>query len=243
MKYKDYWIGIISSNRSENIEKMHDILGFEPTWYVGDKETKDYKKAKNVKESGGLCESRNEILRDAFKKDLICVELSDDLYNLELAINKEEKKDLSFYEALEIIKKAMDKNNAYYGGCAPTANLFYYNEEKPISTDKFIVGDFIMIKPCNIFFDENLKLKEDYDYTLQHLKEYQSVARCNNVLASFKHRTNKGGAVAFRTSELEQKTIKQLHSKWGSQIVLNPRRENEILMKYKPELNLQEKLF
>ena len=232
MKYNNFWIGVISSNRAGNVDKMHKILNFEPTWYVDKGEAKTYTGTKNINESGGLCESRNELLKEAFKKKLICVQLSDDLYNLKKAKNKKEKIDISFFETLSIIEKSMDENCSFYGGCAPTDNAFYFNEEKPVSLDKFIVGDFILIKPCSIFFDENLKLKEDYDYTLQHLKKYGKVSRCNNILASFKHRTNKGGAVAFRTSELEQQTIKQLHEKWGDQIVLNPRRDNEIFMKY-----------
>ena len=243
MKYNNYWIGVISTKRSANIENMHSILNFEPTWYVGNGEKQVYSNAKYSVESGGLCESRNKLLRDAFSRNLICVQLSDDLHRLKRAENKKDKKDISFFESLKIINEALDKSQSYYGGCAPTDNAFYYNEKKPVSTDKFIVGDFIMVKPCSIFFDENLKLKEDYDYTLQHLKTYGQVARCNDILASFKHRTNKGGAVDSRTTELEQKTIKQLHGKWGSQIVLNPRRENEILMKYKPELTNQNTLF
>tara|TARA_R100000995_G_scaffold82753_1_gene57145 strand:- start:110 stop:841 length:732 start_codon:yes stop_codon:yes gene_type:complete len=243
MKYQEYWIGVISSNRPGNINKMHQILKFEPTWYVGKNENQTYKESKNIVESGGLCESRNALLKEAFNRDLICVQLSDDLYNLKIAKNKKEKADIEFFDALEVIKNSMLNNGSYYGGCAPTDNAFYFNEEKPISFDKFIVGDFIMVRPCNVFFDESLKLKEDYDYTLQHLKRYNKVSRCNNILASFKHRTNKGGAVDVRTSELEQKTIKQLHDKWGEQIVLNPRRENEILMKYKKGFNNQEGLF
>ena len=243
MKYKNYWIGIISSKRPENVNKMHEILGFDVTWYIGEGESKDYCDAEKKIESGGLCESRNQLLKDAFEMGLVCVQLSDDLCRLKQAKTKKEKKDIKFIQVLEIIKNAMDESGSYYGGCAPTDNAFYFNEQKPVSFHKFIVGDFIMIKPCSIYFDENLKLKEDYDYTLQHLKKYGKVARCDNMLASFKHRSNKGGAVAFRTSELEQKTIKQLHDKWGSQIVLNPRRKNEILMKYKPASNIQGRLF
>jgi predicted dienelactone hydrolase len=78
-------------------------------------------------------------------------------------------------------------------------------------------------------FDTELKLKEDYDYTAQHIALHGVVARCDFIFASFKHRTNAGGAVAYRTPEVEQESIKRLQDKWGDAIRLNPRRENEIL--------------
>jgi hypothetical protein len=243
MKYKNFWIGVISTKRPGNIEKMNEKINVEATWYVGNNEKNDYRSAKKVIESGGLCESRNRILLEAFKRGLTAVELSDDLKGLSLAIDKENKRNMDFTESLDLIYNRMVEHGAYYGGCAPTDNLFYFNPDKKISFTKFIVGDFILIRSCDIFFDENLKLKEDYDYTLQHLYKYEKVLRCNDILASFLHRSNKGGAVAVRTSDLEQESIKRLHDKWGEQIVLNPRRENEILMKYKPELAKQNSLF
>ena len=47
---------------------------------------------------------------------------------------------------------------------------------------------------------------------------------------SFKHYSNKGGAVDYRTTKLEQETINYLVKKWGDCIRLNTKRENEILL-------------
>jgi hypothetical protein len=60
--------------------------------------------------------------------------------------------------------------------------------------------------------------------------KYGSIARCNAVLATFAHRTNKGGACDYRTSELEQTTIKQLKDKWPGMLKDNPKRKDEILL-------------
>jgi len=118
-------------------------------------------------------------------------------------------------------------------GVAPTANAFYYNPEKPYKTNAFIVGDMILVMPCDLRFDTNMLLKEDYDYTLKHITKYGRVIRADNILAEFAHRTNRGGAVSYRTATLEQVCIAYLKKKWGKKIRDNPRRPNEILMNLK----------
>jgi hypothetical protein len=67
------------------------------------------------------------------------------------------------------------------------------------STSTFIVGDCIAVKPTPLRFDERLALKEDYGFTAAHIEEYGGALRLNWILASFRHRTNPGGAVAIRT--------------------------------------------
>ena len=186
--------------------------------------------ATNVIESGGLCRSRNAILDDAFAHDLPAIELSDDLRRLEIASDKAEKKEASLDDAVSLMFNALETSGAYMAGVAPTANAFFFNPNKPIHTSAFVVGDFIMVKPTTLRFDEDLRLKEDYDYTLQHLMKYGVIARCNAVLATFAHRTNKGGACDYRTSELEQQTIRQLKDKWPGMLKDNPKRKDEILL-------------
>lgn len=89
----------------------------------------------------------------------------------------------------------------------------------------------MMIWPCDLFFDEKLRLKEDYDYTAQHIKKFGGVVRANGILATFAHRKNKGGVVAIRTAEIEQESILRLMQKHPGFFKENPRRANEILMK------------
>ena len=55
-------------------------------------------------------------------------------------------------------------------------------------------------------------------------------SRYGGYLNTFKHYSNKGGAVTYRTNNLEQETINYLKQKWGACIKLNPKRENEILL-------------
>lgn len=237
MLNSQYHIAVISHKRAKNVPKVSMALG-NVHWYVGAGEAEEYRAhgAEFVTESGGLCRSRNHAMEDAFAAGKYCVEFSDDIGKVKEAYLDGEKKrcrDIPIHIALDRVKKAMTDTGSYLGGVAPTANPFFWHPDKPVSTKNFIVGDFIMIKPCDLRFDEQLRLKEDYDYTLQHLQKYGSVARENGILAVFAHRTNAGGAVAYRTSKTEQEAIDYLKKKWPDNIRDNPRRPDEILMRWK----------
>lgn len=233
---KKVFVGIISHLRSENVPKMHAIVGEDVTWVVGNNEKEIYQQngVKSVIEGGGLCESRNVILDVAQAQGAdAAVELSDDLRVIKLAVDKDNKnsKVISFDDAVAIMISACEGLGAKMAGTAPTNNAFFFNPNKPYHTRAFIVGDFITVLDTDLRFDQNLKLKEDYDYTLQHIYKYGSVARCNALLPSFLHRTNAGGACAYRNEKREQKAIRYLKAKWPSHIKDNPRRPNEILIK------------
>lgn len=231
-----FHIAIISHHRPKNVPRVQAITGEDVTWYVGKGEAEDYKMfgAKNVVEGGGLCASRNLALHNAFygfSEPRTCVELSDDFTGLKFLQVIEGKKvgaSIGFHIALEYMQLELDKTPYKLAGVAPTPNAFYYHSE--FSTNLFVVGDFIMVKPCDLWFDTKLRLKEDYDYTVQHIERYGGALRMNKVLATFSHRTNKGGAVDYRTTELEQETISYLMGKHPDSFRLNPRRKNEILL-------------
>jgi len=225
---------VISHKRSSRVAKTQSLVG-EATWYVGEGEGKDYLAAgaTRVVESGALCRSRNAALDDGFDASLPVIELSDDMQRLDLAINSKKKQELSFSQAVSMMLRAMDDTGAMLAGVAPTSNAFFFHPEKPLHTAAFIVGDMIAVKPNNLRFEEAMTLKEDYDYTLQHLTQYGAVARVNAILASFVHRSNPGGACDYRTAQLEQENIAFLKRKWGSLIKDNKRRPNEILLNLK----------
>ena len=229
------WVAIISSGRPKNVLRMRGLVG-PATWYVPEGQGKIYEDscANAAIESGALCRSRNRALFDAFEEGLPCIQLSDDLTRLEkIDDNTEKPSPCSFLEAVSVLEATSAANGAKLAGVAPTTNTFFYNSANKISTSHFIVGDFIYVRPCELRFDEKLNLKEDYDYTLKHLCTFGKVARCNNLFAHFSHRTNAGGAVAFRTVAREQEAIARLREVWGPQcIVDNKKRPNEILLRW-----------
>ena len=230
----DYIITCISHNRHENIKPFIEKVGTNKiVFFVKDQTDKDlYLKngAKEVIISGSLIDSRNASLDYCFANKKICIQLSDDLEKIMINdySGKRTKKYTNVVRVLNKIIPDFINNKYYFSGFPPTNNPFFALKEKEIN--KFIVGDFIIVKPNGLRFDNNLRLKEDYDYTLQHIKEFDGCIRYGSFLNSFKHYSNKGGAVDYRTNQLEQETIKYLKNKWGECIKLNSKRENEILL-------------
>lgn len=184
---------------------------------------------KNVYQTGKLVESRNFALKNAFDKNVICVQLSDDLKKVTTNKNFQAKKQLNLDDALsEMVETFKKVKGVYLMGVPPTNNDFYAKNK--ISKNTFCIGDLLFVKPCELYFDESLTLKEDYDYTLEHLRKYGHCFRLQTYLFEFEHYKNKGGAVDYRNEQEEQKNIKYLISKWGDKIRLNPKRKNEILI-------------
>ena len=223
---------VISAGRPGNVAAMTRLVG-RATWLVPAAEVKAYLLAGApvvLDDGGGLIAARNRALDLAFASGRVCIQLSDDLRRLEEALGPKEKRPMAFADAVALMRAATRAAGAKLAGIAPVANAFYFNPARPFHTAAFILGDFMYIHPSTPRFDPSLRLKEDYDFTLQHLREYRAVARCNAILGHFAHRTNKGGACAYRTEELEQAAIAVLKTKWPGMVKDNPRRPNEILL-------------
>jgi len=229
-----YIITCISHNRHENVKDFFKKVGTEDVvFFVKDQTDIDNYKlngAKIVIASGNLMDSRNAALDYCFNVNAVCVELSDDLESIMVNdfTGKRTKEYVTVLKALENIMPKFIESDYQLAGFPPTNNPFFALNEYDLN--KFIVGDFLIIKPTTIRFDKNLKLKEDYDFCLSFMKLKGGCIRYADYLMSFKHYSNKGGAVDYRTTDLEQKTIKYLIEKWGDCIRLNTKRENEILL-------------
>lgn len=229
----NYIITCISHNRANNIQNFFKILGTdEVVFFVKDElDQKNYinNGAKEVVISGTLMDSRNASLEYCFERNKISIQLSDDLDNIMLNdfTGKRTKQYVDINTVLNYVMPHFNSSNYNFAGFPPTNNPFFALKE--FEYNKFIVGDFILIKPNPFRFDVNLMLKEDYDYTLQHIKEFGCI-RYQKYLNSFRHYSNSGGAVSYRTNKLEQETIEYLQKKWGECIKLNPKRKNEILL-------------
>lgn len=228
-------VSIISTNRPDNVQKMQKLIGEQVVWLTKETDRAAYLAAgaTNVVTGGDLCESRNRGIDLAHDRGVTSIQLSDDLSRIDKSISKTMTMSVSFDDAVDMMLDTLQQTGLKLAGVSPTANAFYTDVQKPIKYEHFIVGDFIAVAPgTDLRFDHRMKLKEDYDYTLQHLHRYGGVARIDVLLPKFAHRTNAGGAVDFRTAEREQEAIAFLLSKWGDEIRPNPRRENEILMKW-----------
>jgi hypothetical protein len=230
----EYYLAVMSARRSGNVALLEDMIGHRATWYVTKGEQADYfaNGATAVLETGQICESRNAALRDARRHGLPCVQLSDDLRKLQIMDVDGDAQHTTFTFAADLMIDRLQRTPFQLAGVAPTANTYFFSTRRRVQTAHFVVGDFIVIgRNSSLLFDENITFKEDYDFTVQNIHSYGGVVRCNDILATFLHNTNEGGAVRHRTAEAEQRGIAYLNAKWPDAFLPNKKRENEILMR------------
>lgn len=234
---KETHFAVISHNRTENIKKIEEITGLAKklVWYVGEGEKKAYREIAQgeVIEGGKLVPSRNKALQIANAEGKYCLMMDDDLVECAMIAASGQVCKVKFETLAREMFRVLSTTPVYLAGVAPTPNPFFYNPVKPIGMKHFIGSWMMLIKQNELKFDEQLKTKEDYDYTLQHIKRYGGVARLNYLIPTFRHFGNKGGLHDIRNAEIEQDSIAKLRAKWGSSIQLNKKRPNEILLRVK----------
>lgn len=229
-----YAVYVISAGRPEAVERMAPHLATVDApvlWVTPESDGDAYRAAgagNLLYDPGSLVGARNTALEDAFLEGHACVQLSDDLKRIKALPGQGAEEHPTLCDVVWHMDEALDSTGLALCGVSPTDNLYFAKEG--VSTRKFVVGDLIMVRPTELRFDPNLRLKEDYDFTLQHWATYGGAARCDYIAPSFAHYTNAGGAVAARTADLEQETIAYLKAKWPGMIRDNPRRPNEILL-------------
>ena len=229
----DYIITCISHRRANNIFKVFETTGTtEIVFVVNDEKDKiEYlaNGAKYVICGGSLVGNRNAALDYCFTKGFICVQIDDDLQTVSLNdfTGKRTKQYTTVIKAVDDLIVDFIKSDYKFAGAPPTENPFFATNI--YQTNILITAPFTLTKPNPIRFDNKLKLKEDYDYTLQHIQNTGCI-RYHKYLFNFKRYGNSGGAVSYRTNQLEQEAINYLQTKWGECIKLNPKRENEILL-------------
>jgi hypothetical protein len=227
-----YWLGIISARRPENVNKMLVTVG-PGTWVVPQEEASLYEaEGAAVKAVSApfpnLVASRNLALDLAFAEGLPCVQTDDDFVRIKRAYGKRRTEAITFDDAVELMIGRLQRAGFYHGAVAPTTNAFFVGDIT--SKTGFCIASLCVTLPCSLRFDDEMTLKEDYDYTLQHIAVYGGVVRSNDLLAEYQHYSNSGGAVEVRSTPNEQRNIAYLKAKWGKAIRDNPRRPNEILL-------------
>lgn len=124
----------------------------------------------------------------------------------------------------------------YLAGVFPTANAALSIMTDDHATEVFILGDFFVHDIGSpVRFDESMTLKEDYDFTCQHLQRHGCVYRCNRMVVHACHETNAGGACSVRDAkgERERQNVHHLQTKWPGVFKANSRRgDTQVIMKY-----------
>ncbi len=95
-----------------------------------------------------------------------------------------------------------------------------YREYTPFSFIQFIGCPFhAHIKGTELRYDEDLPLKEDYDFTLQNIKKYKGCLRVNYANYNVKQSEQEGGCANIRSLKKEKQQFFALQKKWGKDII------------------------
>jgi len=246
--------------------QMHQA-GVTPTWYVDKESLKDYQKLGLKAVVGGkLTAARNKALRDANKMGKICVQLSDDISAWEYRDGKPAK--VRDFDAMNKAHAAAKRII-----CSPVAAARFIlakmrgaeGTQKPklggvymlgscsaamvgdmIQRQHFIIGDFFVVDVgSKVLFDEEMTLKEDYDFACSHIQKFGSVMRCNRMTLNVKHYANSGGACSNRDKKgrEEFRNIAILTRKWPKVFTPNPKRKGEVIMRWKGDNSVKDEAF
>lgn len=247
-----HWLGVPSKGRSGNVLETEATLGHPATWYVAEDDAEDYilAGARSVRTTatGSLVDNRNAIMDDAAERGLPCITCDDDPIRFKLANDDKTARQSTYDETAALILKRLYMTPFCMAGVAPTDNPFYFHPQRRVGTAHFCDGFFQAFKPEGVPRNlPEMRLKEDYELTCQHINMYGGVVRCNDILVEFRQRTNAGGCVSYRTAELEEEMARLLIEKWPGVFRLNPKRENgktQVLMRWnRPLVDLPDGLF
>mgnify|MGYP001180492866 CR=1 FL=1 len=170
---------------------------------------------------GNLCRVRNWILDNLFDDADCIVILDDDCSYIGRFENQKNKKFTpeeleEFCESSAILCKELGFN--FWGlNCVPDKGS--YREYTPFGMIQYIGGPFQAHLKNDIRYDESLPLKEDYDITLQHIKENGGCLRVNYAHYQVKQSEQAGGCATYRNLDYEKEQFFALQKKWGKDII------------------------
>jgi hypothetical protein len=99
----------------------------------------------------------------------------------------------------------------------------FYREHAPFAFTSVVLGPFTGIVgellPKHIRYDEDLWLKEDYDFSLRVLHRFHRTVRLSRYHYMVDHHNAAGGVVGHRDMVEEERQNRVLEHRWGSAVV------------------------
>lgn len=235
----------ISAGRPANVPAMQALFQPDPlTWVVPHPERHDYTAAGahhvlpvHDPPPGryALSAARNAALDHAMHHGRICIQTDDDATAFHHLPNKDTKPTpTTWFHVRQALLEGLD-GTAHLSGVPPTENP-YFARAKRLNYG-FIIGSLCATDTPTPRWDETLPFKEDYDYTCAHIEAHGRIARMDNWLASYRHYSNRGGAVANRTTEAENTLVAALSERWPHYLRPHPTRPSEISFIPQPKRN------
>lgn len=175
---------------------------------------------------GNIARIRNHIVQTGFDEgfDAVCM-VDDDVQYIgyhENRVRMRLEKDLFLPWLMKNTIMAQEWG-CYLWGVNLNQDKQSYREYTPFSLTSIILAPFCVHLKNPLRYDERFTLKDDYDFSLQHLNRYRRNLRLNkyfyvsNMAGSGSGQT--GGTSTYRNLIREQEQIMLLQSKWGRGIV------------------------
>lgn len=221
----DYWLGIVSRRRSQNLHMMSDKLG-PATWYVSQDEVDDYDsrrlkhplsdKISVVEQSApGLPQARNDILEDAFSRDLPAVMSDDDLNKCRQVIHSmpNRYRVIHWDDVISLMCRRQEdypkfKLSSFRADAQPLG--FKYIMKNHVK----VIASMYLVHPSEPRFRDAYVQNEDYDFYLQHCREYGGIINNYDLILNYRHWGNAGGAVDERMSNTAEQTAQALNEQF-----------------------------
>lgn len=262
---KELHFAVISARRASDPQGLKRIVNVEgqikkggatSTWYV-DRESKKQYQSLGLKTvvGGKLIPARNKALKAARRMKKACVQISDDIMHWDYRCTKEGKRPVKrdmfrgnrtakrathlrvspVAAARFLLAKLRAHPTAQLAGVFPCSNTGQACGGPRTTFESFILGDFFVVNRSTCKFETQMSLKEDYDFTCEHLARHGAVIRCNRMFIDAVHETNVGGACTVRDAQgrRERQNIKVLQRKWPGVFYTNKRRgDGQVVMRW-----------
>lgn len=174
---------------------------------------------------GSIAKARNWILENKTTEYLIMVD--DDLSSVVWTLKRNRiKQTIDEIEShIENGFQLAEDCNAGIWGLNVQNDPMFYRISTPFSFNSPVLGPFLCILDSTLRFDENLPLKEDYDFFIQQLRKHRKVLRLNYLHYNADHQNFEGGCKEYRNITISENQQKEaLIKKWGTDVVdYNPR--------------------
>lgn len=236
-------IAIPSKNRAGKTT-TNKILPNIGTFFVPESELHQYSNIKNIvgvpKEIQGITKTRNWILKNTNEKWVVF--LDDDAKNVgwtkldERNCKMITEKDEGFWaeEFLKAFDLAEQLGYKLWGVKTEAAPRSVY-PYKPIITKTYLTASCMgMVNDGEFYFDEDFKVKEDYEICLRHIVKYGGILGIRYIHWENEHWTTEGGCKDYRTVEMEKDAIKKLAKMYPGMIRSAKRKANQFTI----QLNL-----
>lgn len=177
----------------------------------------------------GIGEARKYVT-EHYPEGTPVVQLDDDI--TELSVVTPDGKKTRPQKNLDRFFTRMFKETAdrglYVWGVAPVPNHFFLKPKQLSESLKFVIYTFCgyYARPGHPVHDTHLRTKEDYDFSLRAWWYDGAVLRHDGAAPKADHYKLPGGAVSYRSYEIETESANTLLATWPGLIRLNTKRKS-----------------